>query len=57
MSNLANLKADLLSRGYKKKYIKKAFEKVILIDRKSALKKVKKKSQSRTVLSLQYLRF
>jgi hypothetical protein len=54
MSNLDKLKADLLSRGYKKNYIKKAFEKVILIDRKSALKKVEKKSQTRTVLSLQY---
>jgi len=48
------LKVDLLSRGYKKNYITKAFEKVIPMDRKSALKKVDKKILNRTVLSLQY---
>lgn len=54
MRHLNILKVDLLSRGYKKNYITKAFEKVIPLDRKSALKKVDKKILNRTVLSLQY---
>lgn len=48
------LKCKLLSRGYKLNYILKAFERVSVINRTTALKKVQKKIVNRPILSLQY---
>ena len=48
------LKDLLLTRGYKQNYILKAFERVSLIDRLIALRKVDKKIVNRPILSLQY---
>ena len=54
IKRLDELKAKLLSRGYRLNFISKAFEKVKLIDRKVALKKVEKKTVKRNILSLPY---
>ena len=54
LKRLDELKAKLISRGYRKNFISKAFEKVKQIDRKIALKKVEKKTVQRSILSLPY---
>ena len=43
IKRLDELKAQLLSRGYRFNFISKAFEEVKLIDRKVAIKKVEKR--------------
>ena len=43
IKRLDELKAKLLSRGYRFNFISKAFEEVKLIDRKVAIKKVEKR--------------
>ena len=54
VNHLNVLKDSLLSRGYKNNYIVKAFQRVSVIDRMQALKKVEKKIVNRPVLSLQF---
>ena len=55
LSRLDDLKAKLLSRGYRVNFISKAFDKVKNIDRNVALKKVEQKPiVKRVVLSLPY---
>lgn len=54
VKQLDTLKELLLTRGYKPNYILKAFERVSVIDRSTALKKVEKKIVNRPILSLQY---
>ena len=54
LTRLDDLKTTLLSRGYRLNFITKAFEKVKLIDRKTALKQVEKKIVKRNILSLPY---
>jgi hypothetical protein len=52
LKRLDELKAKLISRGYRKNFITKAFEKVKQIDRKIALKKVENKTVQRSILYL-----
>ena len=54
VTHLDILKDKLLSRGYKRNYIVKSFERVSVIERKQALRKVEKKIVNRPVLSLQF---
>ena len=54
LSQLEILKTKLLSRGYRLKFITKAFEKVSSIERKVALKKVEIKPVDRPILSLTF---
>ena len=54
VKNLATLKSELVSRGYRPRSIQDAFDRVLLLDRGETLQKVPRPPNTRVVLSLPF---
>ena len=54
LRNLATLKSELISRGYRSRSIQNSFDRVLLLDREETLLKVPRAKNSRVVLSLPF---